>query len=186
MRRRLRSHLTFANVVSAIALFVALGGTAAAGVIITSNSEVAQGTISGHNPPSGDHANIISGSVNQSDLAPAAVLTGKLADDSVIGAKVLNHSLTKADIAGADVSGAISINSVAANGCGSLNFGISGAQVGDVVLMSFEGNTALPAGLIVEPLKVTAANTVAGRVCNVTNSASAAVSNLGVRVMTFR
>ena len=69
MRQRLRSHLTFANVASLIALFVALGGgTAFAAVIITSNSQVAGGTISGHHPPSGKHANIISNSVNGQDV----------------------------------------------------------------------------------------------------------------------
>jgi hypothetical protein len=50
---RVRRHLTFANVVSVVALFVALGGTAVAATIITSNSQVAQDTISGHNPPTG-------------------------------------------------------------------------------------------------------------------------------------
>ena len=69
MRQRLRSHLTFANVASLIALFIALsGGTAFAAVIITSNSQVAQNTISGHHPPSGKHANIINGSVSNKDV----------------------------------------------------------------------------------------------------------------------
>ena len=69
MRQRLRPHLTFANIVSAVALFVALGGTAAAAVIITDNSQVAPNTISGHRPPSGDHANIIGGSITAQDVA---------------------------------------------------------------------------------------------------------------------
>ena len=47
----IRRHLTFANVVSLLALFVALGGTAIAAVVITDNSQVAQNTISGHKPP---------------------------------------------------------------------------------------------------------------------------------------
>ncbi len=68
MRQRLRSHLTFANVVSLIALFIALGGSATAAVIITSNSQVASGTISGHHPPSGKHPNIISNSVSGQDV----------------------------------------------------------------------------------------------------------------------
>jgi hypothetical protein len=71
MRRILR-RLTFANVVSVTALVVALGGTAAASVLITSNSQVAKNTISGHNPPSGDHANIIGGSLATQDLALSA------------------------------------------------------------------------------------------------------------------
>lgn len=66
--RRIRQRLTFANVVSLIALFVALGGTAIAAVIVNSNSQVARGTISGHEPPSGKHPNIISGSINGQDL----------------------------------------------------------------------------------------------------------------------
>jgi hypothetical protein len=66
---RVRRHLTFANVVSLAALFVALGGTAVAAVIVTSNSQVAKDTISGHKPPSGKHANIISGSINGQDVA---------------------------------------------------------------------------------------------------------------------
>jgi hypothetical protein len=68
MRQRLRSHLTFANVASLIALFIALGGSATAALIITSNSQVASGTISGHHPPAGKHPNIISNSVNGQDV----------------------------------------------------------------------------------------------------------------------
>jgi hypothetical protein len=69
MRKRLRSHLTFANVASLVALFVVLGGgTAFAAFIITSNSQVASGTISGHHPPAGKHPNIISGSVSGKDV----------------------------------------------------------------------------------------------------------------------
>src|SRR5262245_33200789 len=67
--RRIRRHLTFANVVSVIALFIALGGTAIASLIITKNSQVDRGTISGHKPPRGDHPNIIAGSINGKDIA---------------------------------------------------------------------------------------------------------------------
>jgi hypothetical protein len=58
-----------AMIVALIALFVSLGGTAIAAVVITSNSQVAQNTISGHHPPPGKHPNIISGSVNGQDLS---------------------------------------------------------------------------------------------------------------------
>jgi len=79
MRQRIRSHLTYANVVATLALsLVIAGGTATAAVIITSNSQVAQGTISGHKPPSGKHPNIIAGSVNAIDLADKSVTPKKL------------------------------------------------------------------------------------------------------------
>jgi len=85
---RFRKHLTFANVVSLIALFVALGGTAMAAVIITDNSQVAQDTISGHHPPTGKHSNLIAGSVNGQDVD----------NNSVTGSDVKQGSLTGLDI----------------------------------------------------------------------------------------
>jgi len=68
-----RPTITPALVISLVALFVSLGGTAYAALVITSNSQVAQNTISGHKPPSGLHSNIITGSVNATDLAAGAV-----------------------------------------------------------------------------------------------------------------
>jgi hypothetical protein len=67
--RALGKYLTYANIVATLALLFAMGGTAAAAVLITSNSQVAQNTISGHGAPTGKHANLISGSVNATDLA---------------------------------------------------------------------------------------------------------------------
>src|SRR6478672_8618604 len=66
---RIRRHLSYANVMATLAVFIALGGTALASVIITKNSQVDKGTISGHHPPSGDHPNIIGGSINGKDIA---------------------------------------------------------------------------------------------------------------------
>ena len=65
----LRRRLTYANVVATLALVMATGGTAVAAVMITSNNQVAQNTISGHAAPSGKHPNLISGSINATDLA---------------------------------------------------------------------------------------------------------------------
>ena len=74
MIQRLRSHLTYANVMVTILAFIVLGGgTALASFVVSSNSQVGPGTISGHKPPSGDHANIIAGSINGADLANNAV-----------------------------------------------------------------------------------------------------------------
>jgi hypothetical protein len=94
----IRPRLTFANVVSVVALFVALGGSAIAAVIITSNSQVAKDTISGHHPPSGDRPNIIGGSVNATDLATRAVTLAKVAPNSINGTKVVDGSLGPADV----------------------------------------------------------------------------------------
>jgi hypothetical protein len=72
MLQRLRSHVTYANVMATLAVFFILGGgTAFAAFVVSSNSQVGPGTISGHHPPTGKHANIIGGSINAQDVAVA-------------------------------------------------------------------------------------------------------------------
>ena len=81
--RRIRRHLTYANVISTLTLFLVLGGgTALAAYVVSSNSQIGPGTVSGHKPPSGDHANIISGSVNGSDVADNSLRGADIADRS--------------------------------------------------------------------------------------------------------
>jgi hypothetical protein len=120
--RRIRSHLTYANVMVTILAFVVLGGGTAIGAIVVSdNSQVAAGTISGHNPPSGKHANIIAGSVNGTDLATGAVTSGKigtsavtmgkLAGNSVNSAKIVDGSVMGADLNTADVKSSLGMRS---------------------------------------------------------------------------
>lgn len=68
------------DLIALLALFLAVGGgSALASYIITSNGQVGPNTISGHHPPSGDHSNVISGSLTGQDLATGAVSAGKLA-----------------------------------------------------------------------------------------------------------
>jgi hypothetical protein len=70
VRQRIRSHLTYANVMATLAVFLVIGGgTALASYVVSSNSQIGPGTISGHKPPSGKHANIIAGSINGTDIA---------------------------------------------------------------------------------------------------------------------
>ena len=99
MLTRAGRRLTYANVVSTLALFIVIGGgTALASLVITSNHQVGPNTISGHRPPSGDHSNIIGGSVATGDLAAGAVQNGQLASGAVTGAKVTPGSLTGSDL----------------------------------------------------------------------------------------
>jgi hypothetical protein len=67
---RFRPKIAPPLVISLLALFIAAGGgDALAEIIISDNSQVAKGTISGHNPPAGKRSNIIRGSVNGRDLS---------------------------------------------------------------------------------------------------------------------
>lgn len=97
--RRILGQLTYANVMATLAVFIALGGTAFAGVIVANNSDVAPNTISGHNPPSGDHANIISGSIATADLEPGSVTVGRLGANSVTTGKILDGEVQTPDVA---------------------------------------------------------------------------------------
>jgi hypothetical protein len=101
MRSRIRTKLTYANVVATLALFLVISGGTALGVtyVVSSNSQVGPNTISGHKPPTGKHSNIITGSVNGTDLA----------GNSVNSAKVLDGSLTGSDLALNSVAGALQV-----------------------------------------------------------------------------
>jgi len=89
--------MTYANVVATLALFLVLGGgTALASFVISSNSQVGPNTISGHKAPTGDHANIISGSVNGTDLSANAVNSSKVTDGSLTGSDLALNSVSGA------------------------------------------------------------------------------------------
>jgi hypothetical protein len=78
---RIRPRLTFANVVSAIALFVALGGGAYAVSIAKKNSVTSK--------------SIKNGQVKGKDLAKNAVNGAKVADNSLTGAEINESSVGK-------------------------------------------------------------------------------------------
>jgi hypothetical protein len=104
---RLRRHLSYANLTATVALFVALGGTAAAttSFVVASNADIAPNTVSGAKPPAGLHGNIVAKSIAGADLAAAAVTSQKLAGDAVSSSKVADGSLTGADLAPGTISG---------------------------------------------------------------------------------
>jgi hypothetical protein len=73
------------NVVGYIALFVALGGTAlAGGYVVSDNSQLGPGTVSGSEPPGGKHDNIIDGSISFKDIAPDSIGGGRI-NESTLG-----------------------------------------------------------------------------------------------------
>ena len=89
MLRRLRPRVTFANIVSILALFIALGGTTYAAATIGSNEIKKNAVLSRH---------IKNGQVKAKDLADNSVDAAKLAHNAISGAKVSDHSLTASDI----------------------------------------------------------------------------------------
>jgi hypothetical protein len=83
MRLRPRS---LYDVLALISFFLVVGGgTALASFVISANSQVGPGTISGHHPPGGKHANLISRSVAGQDMQNNA-LTGAQIKESTLSA----------------------------------------------------------------------------------------------------
>ena len=129
---------------------------------------------------------IVDGEVKTADLANSAVTLAKLAPNSVGTGNVVPNSLTAADLKGADVNGAL-INFPAgavANGrC--MNFALvaPGAAPGEAVVLSLMAGA--PAGMLFSAVRVSLADRVQLKVCNLTGGPSPAISSLPVRVITI-
>lgn len=96
---RLKQHLSVANVISCMALFVALSGVAVAATTLKKNQVKAN--------------NIAKEAVTAPKLKNASVLSSKLANDSVISVKLANGSVISAKIAnGAIVAGKLANGAV--------------------------------------------------------------------------
>jgi hypothetical protein len=189
MVSRIRQLPSPALVISAIALIVAIGGGSYA-IGASDNAKdkkIATKVVKKLAPTlSVKHAVNADSATNAATVPDGAVTTAKLADGSVTGAKVLDGSLNTRDIAGTDVTGALDLGAVPANTCTSVDVGVPGAQPGDAILSSFVGSNPPPASVMIEPLKVTAADTVRYKACNPTISATSATSGIGIRVITLR
>jgi hypothetical protein len=98
LRNRIRTKLTYANVVATLALFLVISGGTALGVtyVVSSNSQVGPSTISGHKPPTGKHSNIITGSVNGTDLSANSVNSSKVTNGSLLGSDLNATSVANA------------------------------------------------------------------------------------------
>ncbi len=95
--RHIRSRLTCERGGNAVAVFGLGGGTALASYVISSNSQVGPGTISGHQPPAGDHANAVNGSINTQDVATNSLGGVDINEASLTGnARKLSYSAAAA------------------------------------------------------------------------------------------
>jgi hypothetical protein len=133
MLARFRSHLSFANVASALALFVALStGGAYATHLVVDSSDVVDNSLTGGdvrgksgnattpavngslitddiggqpaNPANGTP--FIDGSLTQWDIKNGALVGGDLANNTVSGGKIADSSLTGLDVSNSSLTGA--------------------------------------------------------------------------------
>jgi len=140
------------------------------------NSKLAAGAVSTSKifDSAVDGSKILDGSVDTDDLANGAATTAKIANDSI----------TRGKIAGGYSNGAISVT-VGANDCNDYNINIPGAQVNDLVFFNLQSGSSLPANMLIQPLKVTAADSVQIRACNLGN-VSQSTGSIAIYVLTMR
>jgi hypothetical protein len=98
MRRLLRHRPSPAMAIALLALFVALGGSAMAAFIVSSNSQIGPNTIYGANKPSGANDNVVDGSIAAVDIKPSSIGSGRIADGTLTGADLVNNTLTGTQI----------------------------------------------------------------------------------------
>jgi hypothetical protein len=106
---RIRRHMSFANVISVIALFVALGGASYAAVSLPKNSVGAKQIKK--RAVRGKHIN--RNAVSASKIQGNSISSSKIADGSVFGADLADNSVGSGELADNSVgSGELSDNSV--------------------------------------------------------------------------
>jgi hypothetical protein len=127
---------------------------------------------------------LATGSVRSPEILDGAIANADLGSNSVTAAKVTNETLTTADIAGAAVSGHVNLSGIANGRCTQVDFGVSGAQPGDVALVST--GAAIQNGILIYAQRVKSAGTVEVDACNFSGTSMTAISDFPVRVVTFR
>jgi hypothetical protein len=117
-------------------------------------------------------------------VAEYALTSQNVVPGSITASELATDSVTRSKLAGSSVTGNISF-SVGAGNCGILNFSVSGAQVGDVVVISWASGVTPPTGIIFGPASVTAAGAIKASECNLTAS-NYSTAGISVTVQTFR
>jgi hypothetical protein len=100
--KRLKRHLTYANVMSSLAVFLLLGAGSALAAKKHNTQKIGSTQIKASAVTA---AKIKNGAVGNSKLAAAAVSTEKLADGSVVNSKLADGSVTTSKLAGDAVTG---------------------------------------------------------------------------------
>src|SRR6266480_1819761 len=103
MRQRLRSRLTYANLISTLSLFLVLGGgTALAAYVVGSNSQIGPNTIYGHNAPAGANKNVFADSLTGTDVKESTLA---MVPSAANGARKIDYNHATTDAAPVKVLG---------------------------------------------------------------------------------
>jgi hypothetical protein len=131
-------------------------------------------------------ADLAADSVRAAEIDAGAVTNSELAGSAVDSGKIVNNSITAFDLAGGESNGAINLGAgfVATGRCRDVGISVGGALPGDAVLFSV--NTSLPDGILLYGVRVSSADVVVGKVCNLTGAVFPQLNGIQVEIVTFR
>jgi hypothetical protein len=204
MLRRKRRHFTFANVTSVLALVIALStGTAyAANTVFSTDivdgevknvdihaSAVTSGKLHDHEvknqdlaPDAVDGSKVVDGSLTGLDVASSSLSGSDILTGSLLSSDIADHTLTTSDLNGTDHHGAISVGAISNGRCATITGSVGGARPGDAAVLTTDGS--IPSGMLIYAQRALT-DQVQIKVCNLTGATSAAINDLGVRLVTI-
>jgi hypothetical protein len=164
MNRRRRHPFAFANVVSVLALVIALGtGTAYAANTVFSTD-------------------IVDGEVKTPDIGSDSVDASKVVDGSLSGADVADHTIAMVDLKGTDHRLALSVGAISSGRCATIAVNATGARPGDGAVLSTV--RAIPSTMLISAQRALT-DAVQIKICNLSGATSAAITDLPIRLITI-
>ncbi|MBN8480647.1 MAG: hypothetical protein J0L88_03545 [Xanthomonadales bacterium] len=130
------------------------------------------------------NSKIAADAITSSKIATGAVDAPALANGAVGTAAIASDSITRGKIAGGYSNGSIAVN-VGANDCNTYTISVPGAEVNDMVFFNLQASATLPANMLIQPLKVTATDSVQIRACNI-GATAASTGDIAIYVLTLR
>ena len=124
--------------------------------------------------------------VFSTDIVDGEVKHADLGNNSVTSINVYPQSLSLADLAGVDVTRTISFGAgaAAAGRCIQSSIATTGAKAGDVPIIATQGT--LQNGVFIHAMRTPTDGSVQISLCNMSGTTMTAISNLSVRIITFR
>jgi hypothetical protein len=161
-----------------IAVFIALGGSSYAAIVITGRN-VKNSSLTGRDIK---NSSLTTSDVKNRSLRAVDFKSGQLP------AGPQGPKGDTAQVIGTNITGTIhgDAGAVASHSCTTAELDAVGAQVGELPAIGFVGDTPAPPGLTFQPLKVGSPGHITLRFCNPTNTPSPAFSNVGVKIITFK
>ncbi len=104
-------------------------------------------------------------------------------DESIQSVDIKNQTITTKDIAGADITGAISLSGIPNGRCSQVTILAAGAKVGETAVVSTQG--PVQNGIVLYAQGVTSKGHLTMDACNFSGTSMTPISGLQIRVITF-